>query len=620
MNPEPVGDKPAERTQGMVREPRTRSVPPFLYVLVTFVAFRLMAVLLVKPGGYITTVSDFTFYRLLASYASQGFFPSVHYWMEYQPLFPWIPVGIYRLSLLLPNWGEPGFWFNFLLGTFFMLSETANLVLIYFIGRRLYREEIALRIAWIYSLLFVPLLIMLGWFDVFGLTFLLLALYLTLLRRPAWIGLVAGLGFLVKLLPIIVIPVAFWREPTCGVPLLRWRRRAILVGVTVLTIVALALPFGLLNPKLFALSWTINLKRSSWETVWALLEGYTSFGLAGGANRFDPTDAGALQHPSTLPWPLITAGFAVMYVALWIAASRNHSAPLRNGDESPWPPAACPVPSVPAPTLSVPDTAKEAVLRMHRGDRDRQATSERLAARRAVAFTGLTMNLVTLYLKGYSPQFLVWLLPFVILLLPGMRGVVYAVLLSTINLIESPLYFTILPDQSWLLAGAVLARSGLLILLSVEYGRMAVSQPISTRWSRRLCLGAAAVILVLGLVAVPFAYDAYYKTRLVTNPYRPAVEMLHGEAMPGARVVIGDQSAFDATYAFLQRRFDVTSVQTDWWYPDWQPRLARAVQGHAQTWVYAPAESPLHTWMAGRYTPLTSKEFDGWQLSGWDTR
>lgn len=534
-------------------------IHPFLYVLVSFIAFRLMAVLLVKPGGYITAVSDFTFYRLLASYASQGFYPSVDYWMEYQPLFPWIPVGIYRLSLLLPNWGDPGFWFNILLGSFFLLAETANLVLMYLIGRRLYGQEIGVRIAWIYSLLFVPLLIMLGWFDVFGLTFLLLALYLTLVHRPLSSGVVAGLGFLVKLLPVIVVPVAFWREPT-------WRRRAILVAVTLLTIFVVALPFALLNPELFTLSWTINLERSSWETVWALLEGYTSFGLAGGANRFDPAAAGAEQHPGTLPWTLISIGFALLYLWLW-------TRPVDWHDD-----------------------------------------------RRAVAFTGLTMNLVTLYLKGYSPQFLVWLLPFAILLLPGLRGIIYALLLSVVNLVESPLYFTLLPDQPWLLTGAVLARTGLLILLAVEYGRIALSHPISARWSRRLCLGAVGLLAILGLIAMPFAYQAYYQDRLDVSPYRPAIATLTAEAAPGARVIIGDQNAFDAAYAFLQRRFDVTSVQTDWWYPDWEPRLAHAVENHPHVWVYAPADSPLHAWLARRYPPLASHDLDGWQLSGWDTR
>ena len=573
---------------------KVKSTHPFVYVLVTFVAFRLMAVLLVKPGGYITTVSDFTFYRLLASYASQGFYPSVHYWMEYQPIFPWIPVGVYRLSLLLPNWGPPGFWFNLLLGTFFLLAETANLTLIYLIARRLYEQTTAIRVAWIYSLLFVPLLIMLGWFDVFALTFLLLALHLMLARRSLTSSVVAGVGFLVKLLPIIVVPVAFWREPT-------WKRRMILVAVTVLTIIVVALPFALLNPELFTLSWTINFERSSWETVWALLEGYTSYGLAGGGNRFDPAEAGTLQHPSTLPWTLISLGFALVYLWLWISAGTRQ------------------LPS---------DDAQQS-------EGDGPAGNSLLDnPRRAVAFTGLTMNLLTLYLKGYSPQFLVWLLPFVILLLPGLRGIVYAVLLSAVNIAESPIYFTLLPDQSWLLTGAVLARTGLLVLLAVEYGRMALSEPISTHWSRRLCLVATAMLIIMGLIAVPLAYDAFFQNRLEANAHQPATETLWAQAAPGSRVVVGGdepsdaQGVFDEIYAFLQRRFDVTSVQTDWWFPDWQPRLENAVASYDQTWIYAPAGSPLHDWMAERYPPLqpgsgqvpAGYEFDGWALSGWDTR
>ncbi len=537
----------------------------FILLLMSFLAFRLMALLLVRPGGYITTLSDFTFYRLLASYASQGFYPSVHYWMEYQPLFPWIPVGIYRLSLWLPNWGTPGFWFNLLLGFFFLLAETANLVLIYLIARRLYRPEVALRIGWVYSLLFVPLLVMLGWFDVFALTFLLLALYLILIRRNRVGSVVAGVGFLVKLLPIVVVPVAFWREPT-------WKRRAVLIVVTLVTVGLVALPFALLNPRLFALSWTINLKRSSWETIWAVLEGFYGYGLAGGGNRFDPAQAGALQHPATLPWGLISVGFALLYLVLWVAAG------------------------------------------------------EKLGeSRRAVAFTGLTVNLLTLYFKGYSPQFLVWLLPFVILLLPGLRGVAYAVLLSAVNIVESPIYFTLLPDQSWLLIGVVLARSGLLILLAIEYGLMALHRPLPALWSRRLCLGAIGVLVTAALLAVPRAYDAFYQNRLSVSPYRPLIETLTAEATPHARVIIGGdepadaQGVYDAVYPFLRRRFDVTSVQTDWWFPAWQPRLERAVAGYDQVWLYAPKDSPLHTWLAERYRPVARYEINGWLLTGWDT-
>ena len=538
---------------------------PFFYVLVSFVAFRLMVLLLMKPGGYIGTLSDFDIYRLLTSYASQDFYPSVDYWMEYPPLFPWVLVAIYRLSLLLPIWREPGFWFNTLLSTVLLLAETANLILIYLIGKRLYGERIAVRTAWIYSLLFIPLLMMLGRFDALGLTCLLLALYLTLIRRPLASGAVAGLGFLVKLWSVIVVPVAFWREPT-------WRRRILLIVITFLTIIIVALPFVWLNPELFASSWTINLKRSSWETVWALLDGFTGWGLPGDANRFDPSDAGASQHPSTLPWPVISAGFALLYLWLWTRPTDWHD------------------------------------------------------DRRAVAFTGLTMNLVILYLKGYSPQYLVWLLPFVILLLPGLRGITYALLLSIVNIVEYPLYFSMLRNQPWVLTCTVLARTGLLILLAVEYGRMALSQPIPVRWSRRLCLGAVTVLAVVGLAAVPFAYDAYYQNRLAINPHRAVVEILKNEVLPGARFVVGGdeasgaQGAFDNTYAFLRRQYDVTSVQTDWWYPDWEPRMARAVSGHTQTWLYAPADSPLYAWLGERYTPVATYDLNGWLLSGWDTK
>ncbi len=544
---------------------KTRGHRPIIYVLVTFVAFRLMVLLLMKPGGYITTLSDFEIYRLLASYASQGFYPSVHYWMEYPPLFPWVLIAVYRISLLLPNWGDPGFWFRILLSMVLLLAETANLILIYRIAKRLHSEKIAIRVAWVYSLLFVPLLVMLGRFDVLGLTFLLLALYLTLLRRSAGGAVIAGLGFMVKLWSVIVVPVAFWREPT-------WRRRLLLIAITLLTIVILSLPFALLNPELFASSWTINLKRSSWETVWALLEGYTWWGWPGGANRFDPAEAGANQHPSTLPWLAISTGFALLYLWLW----------TRRID---W-----------------------------QDDR------------RVVAFTALTMNLVILYLKGYSPQYLAWLLPFVILLLPGLRGITYALLLSIVNIVEDPLYFSMLHNQPWVLTCAVLARTGLLILLAVEYGRMALSEPIPVRWSRRLCLGAVALLAIVGLAAAPAAYDAYYQNRLNGNAHRSMVEVLRGEALPGARVIVGGdqtsgaQGVFDDTYAFLQRQFDLTSVQTDSWYPDWEPRMESAALGHDQIWLYAPIDSPLHAWLGERYMPIATHDWEGWRLSGWATR
>jgi hypothetical protein len=155
---------------------------------------------------------------------------------------------------------------------------------------------------------------------------------------------------------------------------------------------------------------------------------------------------------------------------------------------------------------------------------------------------------------------------------------------------------------------------------------MALRRPLPVRLSRRLCAGTTALLAVAALAAVPFAYDAYYQGRLAASPQRPLVQALAASAAPGARLVIGGaqadgvQEVFDGAYAFLQRRFDVTSVQTDDYYPDWQPRLAQAAQGHTQTWIYAPPDSPLHAWMAAHYPALSSQDLDGWRLSAWDTR
>jgi hypothetical protein len=85
--------------------------------------------------------------------------------------------------------------------------------------------------------------------------------------------------------------------------------------------------------------------------------------------------------------------------------------------------------------------------------------------------------------------------------------------------------------------------------------------------------------------------------------------------------VTDDQFTYEQLYPFLHRRFRVRLVEPYDYLPPWEPRLAEiADQASGQVWVYALADSPLHSWLAQRYTPIASHEVDGWQLSGWDTR
>ena len=552
----PAESEPSTRLPVRARE-TWHTHREFWLVLVLFLALRLMALLVFRPGGYLGEMGDFGYYRLLLSFTNQGFYPVVDFWMEYPPLFPWIALGLYRLSLLSPPWPVAGTWFFLLLGLTLVAADGGVLVLLYTLARRLFSPAHALRLAWIYTALLVPLLTLFVGFDTLALFFLLWAILLALDSRPAASAIAAGLGFMTKLIPIVAAPAALLHFPRLG-------QRARYVIALLLTLLVIALPFLLTGPDHFLQSLISPVKRSTWETPWALIDGYFSYGIAGGPDRFDPAQSAAAQHPTRLPWPWITGGFILFTLYLW----------TRRVD---W--------------------------------RD---------ARRVVAFTALTQNLLTLYFKGYSPQFLVMLLPFLLLLLPTGRAVLYALLLSAVNLVEYPLYFLVLPDQPWLLAGTVILRTLILVVLSLEYAAQVYTWRVPERWWRWAAAAVAILVLLAGTAGILPAARAYHDTRYAASPHRPAIDTLLSSASPGATLVVDDQDTFEAVYPFLHRHFDVRGIEAASHLPPWQPRLEQAAAESAgEFWIYAPTGSPFHAWAGERYTPLGHYELDGRLLTGW---
>ena len=86
-----------------------------------------------------------------------------------------------------------------------------------------------------------------------------------------------------------------------------------------------------------------------------------------------------------------------------------------------------------------------------------------------VVLSGLIMQIMLLYLKGYSPQFILWFLPLIILVLPDARGLWYAFSFAIVNALEYPLYFTFWKHTPPILVIIILARTILWILLAFEY-------------------------------------------------------------------------------------------------------------------------------------------------------
>jgi len=446
----------------------------FVLFAILFVAFRLMTLLLYRPGGFIADYSDYnTSYLPFAQWSDRGLYPFVHYWLEWPPLFAWWVVGIYRLSLLIPQWTDPRLWYNTLLGLSFLPFEIGNFVLIYLTGRELYDRNKALKCALIYACLFAPLYIWSGWNDSFSLFFLLLGLYLLLRGRPLLAGVIGGIGFWVKVIPALLVPV--------GLRVFEGARPKVLfmIGLCVSAFV-IAVPFLWLNAGFLWAFFANLVGRSSWETVWALLDRYYSYGVVTADRLTMPNDF--TTHPSVLPWPVITALFGL--VLLWLYTRRV--------------------------------------------DYAHKLTT--------VALLGLTVNLFTLYSKGYSPQFIVQLIPFAVLLLPSLKGISYVLLLDVINFLEATVYFIMLPDARWLLVTTVILRTLLIVALSFEYGLVLfnVRSARVTTLHRRASIALLACVAVSLLALVYPLGQAYLSSRRQAQLSGPVSALARAQSAPEA--------------------------------------------------------------------------------------
>jgi hypothetical protein len=490
----------------------------FFLLALLFSSFRFMTLLLFEPGGYILDWSGYyvpgaNFVEL----SDWGYYPILHYWMEYPPLFPWLSVIIYRLSMFLPLWRDPHLWYDLLLGSAFLLFEIGNFSLIYAIALKLRGREGAVRCAWLYAGLFFPLMTLLFWFENFALFFLLLGVYMILARRPAWGGIAAGLGFMVKLVPAFIAPVALRVFP-------RVPQKLIYVAVAACVVLLVALPFIPSHTTFFLTPFLYQGSTGPWETVWALLDGYYSGGETTPLEiRFDPTNIAVSFHESTFPYGIVVAAFVVIYLFLY----------TRRID---WQ-----------------DNAK------------------------AVAFCGLSISLFLVFSKGYSPQWIINLLPFIVLLMPDLRGVVYALLIMGANVLEFPVSTVLLADHPWLFMIAVLLRTVLLVLVSMEFGLILFP---SDRVKRALGLALtslALLTLVGGLPVGALAVRDYSSERLGENAYYKTIGYLRTQ--PAGAVIFTDQSLYQQLYGFLVGRHGLYLLEAN----DQLPSVLSGVAERHQT-------------------------------------
>jgi hypothetical protein len=322
---------------------------------------------------------------------------------EYWVEFPPVWPGLSWLASELSSAREGDFtgWGG-LLFLVMLAFDCGNLLFIWRLGDRLHGEGAPL--AWIYALMATPL-VMIGWnFEVIVL-FTMLAGFAFYLEGRSEIS--AGwitFGVLTKYIPILLLPTV-WRFSARNVAF--FYTAIVLIGAGIVLI-----PLVLWGGEMAVTSLTVQFNKPSYQTAWALLDGnFITGSLPVGEARYD-ADASAVQQrgePALIPGWLRLIPFAAL--GLWI-----FSLPLAHDDLT------------------------------------------------KLAFFSLTVTLFMLWSQGWSPQWVVILIPLILLNIPSRLGVLLCLTLSIGAFLEYPLLFRAAGDVRGVLENTARLPFGLLVL------------------------------------------------------------------------------------------------------------------------------------------------------------
>jgi len=384
-----------------------------------------------------------SFHYPFAALSDNGFYPFVHYWLEYPPLFPYLSVGVYRLLALFL---EPQTAIHFKGYTLFLqvlmgLFDVGSAALIYWLVARVADRSRALFAAVVFLLSFLAGFAASGFFDGMTVCFMLAALAAVLGGWPFLAGFALGLGVVTKILPIVLLP-ALIKFRKSSQNLVR------MLASFALTIGLLWGVFFLVNGSLAVMPVRANSVRPPWETVWALLEGQYQFGYL-------VPDAQGGQALPAVPEAAVHAVNALRIEAPGADPSLLRFRVLSrfSTDLSTYPRAGRPVLYTLAGlgflTLFLVTWPKVPSVR-----------SERL-----VPYAGFLLMLMLIYSKGWSPQFAVLPAAFILLCYPTFGGALIVVALMVINFLEMPIWLSYVRNlEGWgpaMLTALVLARTAL---------------------------------------------------------------------------------------------------------------------------------------------------------------
>jgi hypothetical protein len=398
-------------------------------IVVLFVVLRVSILLLYTPQGLLNAYTDFQHYFRVARLSEQGYYPFVNSWSEHPPLQAYTSQAVYSVVRSFMPAGDlttPTYqFFARLLGLVMLVFETGVLILLHRLAVKTWDMDRANWLAWIYTALSVPLFYWNASQTSNFVFFTLLAVYWFMLEKRTASAVSLALGMLVKLTPVFLIgSVArfLWPAPR---PIVRY------VLVVVLVFALAFAPFIALGGA----SWTVaslasNGVRASWATPWALIDDNWGVGDVGDVLTRTQLDLAYKVYGNSAAIPGVLGIIVFGVIFLWLF---------------------------------------------------RRPIDQR-SPQHFIWFTTLTLLLFHLWSKGWSPQWAMLIIPFILLSFPNQRGLGLVLVFTLLLFIEWPLSDAL----QWppLIATAILGRTTLFIVMCVMLFRQI--------WPRRAALSAEA--------------------------------------------------------------------------------------------------------------------------------
>ena len=317
--------------------------------------------------------------------------------------FPPIFPFISRLIFLLVSGRETAY--SYALALVISIFQAGTVAIFFRLEEKLHLGQRGISRFWVYFALVVGLFYSWSYFDPMAVFFLLLSISLLLDGKDTPAALAIAAGILTKWFPILVLP-ALWK--------VRSTKKAFKLILMVVGIVILVWgTLYMINPGMTKASLMSQLNKGSWETVWALLDKNIGTGnFNEGINRKIPATANIVTgNPSLIPSWLTLIIFGGFGFGL-LVKSKDHS------------------------------------------------------DRWVISFIGLSLVIFFLWSPGYSPQWILYLLPFILLCIPGNEAYLLGATMVLVSLLEWPVLLS--RGYFWSLYILIPLRTLLTILLGVR--------------------------------------------------------------------------------------------------------------------------------------------------------